>query len=217
MIEIRLCGRPKKNGDPCNNRLQSPAQVACPLHATKTEKELAEGYWKWHWEGHSAGEEAGRRVEQLGVDDEGRVRDERDRRRQEGRAQAGGRGDGHTNETDSALAEDREKRWLKGFDAGFESGRASVRLHTENERRRRQLEDEERARFRDRDGHGQLVVVDRGKALTYRWTGDGDLRVGDRVLVPGNWLHPKAEICTVTAIGSSFTGDLQDIIQRAAQ
>jgi hypothetical protein len=215
MIEIRVCGRPKRDGAPCKNHLQ-PGQVACPRHATVTERALAEGYWKWHREGYRAGEEEGRTVEQLEIDDEGRLSEERDRRRQEARAQSGSLAEDQSSEADVALAEAYDERWQQGFDDGFESGRKSVRLQAEYERRRQALEEEERARFRERDGRGQLVMVERGKALTYRWTGDGDLRVGDRVLVPGNWLHPNAEVCTVVAIGSSFNGDIQEVIRRAS-
>jgi len=134
-----------------------------------------------------------------------------------GRDRVGGpRGDSAP-EINRILTEHYEIRWRAGFDDGFEAGRASVKLALEHETRVKAREEQERARFHERDDYGQLVVVSRGKDLTYRWCGDGDLSVGNRVLVPGNWLHPTPEICTVTAIGSSFEGDIQSVIGRVAE
>lgn len=214
MIELGSCGRPRKNGEPCRNRLQS-GQLACPLHATQIEKALAEGHWSWYREGYREGEDAGRSAERSGIDDERRTREERDLHRQGARGRSRGPGDEPTGAT-KALSESYDARWHQGFGDGFEGGRAAERRQIEYESRREEREKEEAARFRERDVRGQLVVVDRGKALTYRWTGDGDLRAGDLVLVPGNWLDPQARTCQVTAIGSSYEGEIHDIIRRVA-
>jgi hypothetical protein len=63
---------------------------------------------------------------------------------------------------------------------------------------------------------GVLVVVD-GR-LTYRWAGE-PLKVGDQVLLPGNWL---SEVKyghgpfpgTVTALGSSYQGELSCVLRK---
>jgi hypothetical protein len=61
----------------------------------------------------------------------------------------------------------------------------------------------------------QVVVVD---GYTYRWGGE-PLKVGDRVLLPANWLsevkHGKGPFPgTVTAMGSSYDGEMSAIIRK---
>jgi len=59
----------------------------------------------------------------------------------------------------------------------------------------------------------QIVVCDR--KLTYYWSGQPDLQVGEGVLRPGNWVTDyKPFPMTVTAIGSDYTGALVGILGR---
>lgn len=67
-------------------------------------------------------------------------------------------------------------------------------------------------RFRLRDSRGQLVVVDR--QLTYRWVGQGDLRVGDVVTVPPTYWQATPRSAVVTSLGSDYDGDLVDIAHK---
>lgn len=61
-------------------------------------------------------------------------------------------------------------------------------------------------------------VVDVG-GYAYRWRGKTPLKAGDRVLLPENWLSkikngPGAIEGVVTALGTTYRGDLQTIIRR---
>lgn len=123
----------------------------------------------------------------------------------------------HADETDIAVRDAFLRGWGQGWTAGCESGRSSAKMDEEFRLAREQREADERARFRERDQFGQLVVVDNdtGKALTYRWVGEKDLEIGEMVVVPPNWLVQRSRICAVIAIGSSYDGELQNILRRA--
>ena len=61
----------------------------------------------------------------------------------------------------------------------------------------------------------QIVEVD---GYAYRWAGE-PLGVGDRVILPANWLsevkHGKGPFPgTVTAIGSSYDGEMSAIVRK---
>jgi len=64
----------------------------------------------------------------------------------------------------------------------------------------------------------QLVQVDRG--YTYQWLhADDPLEVGDRVLLPANWLSeikhgPGPFPATVLKLGSDYAGPVSTIIKR---
>lgn len=64
-------------------------------------------------------------------------------------------------------------------------------------------------RTMDEEGR-QIVQV--GK-LAYTWSGKRPLRVGDVVEVPGNWLFKGRRTEPVTNLGTTYDGDLQDILR----
>lgn len=86
-------------------------------------------------------------------------------------------------------------------------------------RRLEHLEARERESFRvATDDEEQIVVVDSG--YSYRWGGE-PLKIGDRVMLPANWLSeikngPGPFPGTVTAIGSSYQGELSAIVRKIA-
>lgn len=55
-LGYRVCGSPKKNGEPCQQRLYGPADVSCKQHATDSDEAVADAYRR----GHSDGWELGR-------------------------------------------------------------------------------------------------------------------------------------------------------------
>lgn len=66
-------------------------------------------------------------------------------------------------------------------------------------------------------GNDQIVEVDGRYA--YRWPGDPELKVGDRVLLPENWASvfkhgPGPFSGTVTALGTTYRGELSQIMRR---
>jgi len=74
------------------------------------------------------------------------------------------------------------------------------------------------ANLRLTDNGRQVVEVD---GYAYTWSGAEPLEVGDRVLLPGNWLSslksgPGPFSGTVSQIGTSYTGTLSQIIRREA-
>jgi hypothetical protein len=149
----RTCGRPTRSGKPCRVRIYGRA-VACSLHITEHEREIAEAYQRGYREGRESSDAASRsNVERL----EGRVRE------------------------------------------------LEQRL-------------DEASRLFEIDGD-QIVQV--GK-LTYRWRGPEPLAVGDRVLLPENWLSrmkdgPGPYEGVVTELGSSYRGELSFIVRRLGQ
>lgn len=55
-LGFRVCASPKKNGEPCQQRLYHPANVSCKTHATESDEAVADAYRR----GHSDGWELGR-------------------------------------------------------------------------------------------------------------------------------------------------------------
>ncbi|MFF7993421.1 hypothetical protein ACFZDG_26970 [Kitasatospora xanthocidica] len=85
------------------------------------------------------------------------------------------------------------------------------------ERKVKKLEeqlDAQKRRFEDCGA--QAVTVD---GYGYRWTGPGRLEVGDRVLLPENYVSalrhgPGPFPGTVTALGTTYSGALSTIVSR---
>lgn len=117
--------------------------------------------------------------------------------------------------------------WREGYFAGATEAReqaardrefwiAEGRRQQRSEADRRRAEAEREKNFKTTTSRGeQIVQVDR---YAYRWGGE-PLKVGDRVLLPANWLsevkHGKGPFPgTVTAIGSSYDGDMSAIIRK---
>jgi hypothetical protein len=63
----------------------------------------------------------------------------------------------------------------------------------------------------------QIVSVGR---YAYRWKGTPPLEVGDRVVLPENWFSRKKDgpgdwVGVVTELGSSYTGSIASVVDRA--
>lgn len=56
----------------------------------------------------------------------------------------------------------------------------------------------------------QFVTVGR---YAYRWTGTTRIKVGDRVLLPGNYVRPEPFEGVVTELGSDYDGTHADILK----
>ena len=66
-------------------------------------------------------------------------------------------------------------------------------------------------------GGDQVVSVGR---YAYRWRGVPPLEVGERVLLPENWLSRKKDgpgdwVGVVSALGTAYTGTLAFVVDRA--
>lgn len=125
----------------------------------------------------------------------------------------------HATEQDRMVAEAHQRGYREGFDAGRDSGASSSRLKIEwLERRIQGLEQklDEATRIYEVDGH---QVVDVG-GYAYRWRGDSPLEVGDRVLLPENYVSrmqsgPGSTVGAVTQLGTTYRGTLSFITGRA--
>ncbi|QHC16580.1 hypothetical protein GR131_14555 [Streptomyces sp. GF20] len=117
------------------------------------------------------------------------------------------------------MAESRRKGWNEGYEAGRESGASSSKSRIAHlEKRVEELEEQLDAERRVYEVDG-FQVVQVGK-YTYRWRGSDLLRVGDRVLLPENWLSkvkegPGHTVGVVTRLGTTYRGSLTDILGRA--
>jgi hypothetical protein len=63
-----------------------------------------------------------------------------------------------------------------------------------------------------------VVEMPSGKRLSYRWTGDADLKVGDEVITPAPWWSSRPGypvVAKVVALDSDYTGSLVTIDRRA--
>ncbi|MGW6214879.1 hypothetical protein [Streptomyces sp. NPDC055109] len=122
---------------------------------------------------------------------------------------------------------DHENALLDAYRQGLAAGRAEAAQYeqrasaariAELERQVRTLGErlDSQTRRYEVDGH-QAVTVD---GYGYRWTGPGALEVGDRVLLPANYvsamrLGPGPFPGTVTELGTTYTGQLSTIVSRA--
>lgn len=69
--------------------------------------------------------------------------------------------------------------------------------------------------------HGDQVVEVNGR-YAYRWNGSTPLQIGERVVLPANWLSGTIRDSgpfegTVTGLGTTYQGQLSRIIRRAQQ
>ena len=125
----------------------------------------------------------------------------------------------HATEQDKAVAEAHRRGWSEGYEAGCESGASSSKSHIAYlEKRVKDLEEQldGARRVYEVDGY-QVVQV--GK-YSYRWRGGDPLEVGDRVLLPENWVSklkdgPGSTVGVVTKLGTTYRGSLSDIVGRA--
>ncbi|MFI6782832.1 hypothetical protein [Micromonospora sp. NPDC050276] len=125
----------------------------------------------------------------------------------------------HATEQNRAVAEAHRRGNSEGFRQGWEMGSSSAKSTIERlEQRVRELEQrlDDAQRYFDMDGD-QVVEVD---GYAYRWSGSRPLAVGDRVVLPQNWLSsmrngPGTFEGVVTKIGATYRGELSRIVRRA--
>lgn len=127
----------------------------------------------------------------------------------------------HTTLEEQALVDAYESGYRKGREEGCKSGQEVAALSTENlERQIARLEaklDEATRRFRIDD----LQAVTVG-GYAYLWSGQPDLKVGDRVLLPENYVSrlkdgPGPIEGVVTELGSTYDGAHSRILRRIGQ
>lgn len=123
---------------------------------------------------------------------------------------------------------DHEKALVEAYQTGLETGRKQEREWQQRAEASQveHLEKQIRTLRDELDAQNRRFEVDGGQAVTvggygYRWCGPGTLEVGDRVLLPENYvsaLHhgPGSFPGTVTELGTTYTGTLRRIISRAA-
>ncbi|MCX5215570.1 hypothetical protein OG689_41180 [Kitasatospora sp. NBC_00240] len=105
-----------------------------------------------------------------------------------------------------------------GYAQGRQSADSSAKVHTENlERRVKALEEQLDAQLRRFEDRGAQAVTVNGYG--YRWTGPSRLEVGDRVLLPENYVSalrhgPGPHPGTVTELGTTYSGALSMIVSR---
>lgn len=125
----------------------------------------------------------------------------------------------HATDQDRAVAEAYGRGRREGYESGSKSGASSAKLTIEwLERRVKELEQQldDATRIHEVDGD-QVVQVGR---YAYRWGGAEPLEVGDRVLLPENYVSrmkdgPGPTLGVVTALGTTYRGDLDSVVRRA--
>ncbi|MER5568778.1 hypothetical protein ABT083_21545 [Streptomyces goshikiensis] len=125
----------------------------------------------------------------------------------------------HATEQDKAVAEAHRRGWSDGYRLGSESSASLSKSRIERlEQRVKELEEQldSNRRVYQVGGH-QVVEVGR---YTYRWRGNKPLAVGDRVLLPENYVSrmkdgPGPTAGVVTKLGTTCRGPLSDIVERA--
>ncbi|MFE0794361.1 hypothetical protein [Streptomyces mutabilis] len=126
----------------------------------------------------------------------------------------------HATEQDKAVAKAHQRGWSEGYKSGSESSASLSRSRIERlEQRIKELEaqlDDSR-RVYEIDGH---QVVDVG-GYAYRWRGSTPLEVGDRVLLPENYVSrmkngPGPTLGVVSKLGTTYCGPLSDIVRRVS-
>lgn len=125
----------------------------------------------------------------------------------------------HAGEQDRALAEAHRRGYREGLRDGRtraeEGGKYTIQ-RLENQVQTLQERLDAATRVYEIDGD-QVVEVGR---YAYRWHGDPPLEVGERVLLPENWLSgikhgPGPHEAVVTGLGTTYRGELSRIVGRA--
>lgn len=99
--------------------------------------------------------------------------------------------------------------------AAAETAREQERSYTEGLVRARVQQELQKARreasMRTRDHRGNQIV--RVGEYAYTWDGDVPLKVGDTVMIPGNWLYKQPQQVEITGLGTDYTGPLSAIVR----
>jgi hypothetical protein len=125
----------------------------------------------------------------------------------------------HATQHDHELAQTYQRGYREGFDRGREIQSGGAKLQVEHlERRVRELEQllDDATRIYEIGGD---QVVEVGK-YAYRWRGEPSLKVGERVLLPENWVSrlkdgPGTALGVVTKLGTTYLGEMSLIVGRA--
>jgi hypothetical protein len=124
----------------------------------------------------------------------------------------------HATEQDRAVAAAYQRGWSEGFRQGSTSGSSVAQTKIEwLERRVADLEQQlDGAQRYFEIGGDQVVEVGR---YAYRWHGRPPLVVGERVVLPGNWVSalksgPGTFEDVVTKLGATYRGELAYIVKR---
>ncbi|TGN74990.1 hypothetical protein E5083_21925 [Streptomyces bauhiniae] len=124
----------------------------------------------------------------------------------------------HATEQDKAVTEAHRRGWREGHETGWKSSaRSSASRIEQLERRVHELEEQLDGAKRVYEVGGHQVVDVGGYA--YRWRGGDLLEVGDRVLLPENYVSrlrngPGPTVGVVSQLGTTYRGPLADIVSR---
>lgn len=120
----------------------------------------------------------------------------------------------HATDNDRALIEVLDRVWADAHRYGEIVGQRVGSRMGRNQAVAEQVAAAQSGQVRDRDDRGrQLVIVD-GR-YTYHWAdphGNGDLAVGDTVLLPANQVQPTQHDGVVTALGSNYDGPTKAVL-----
>lgn len=127
----------------------------------------------------------------------------------------------HATDQDRALTAAYQRGWSEGYHQGSTSGSSLAQTRIEwLERKVHDLEQQvdDTQRYYEIDGD-QVVEVGR---YAYRWRGSPPLMVGDRVVLPENWVSalrsgPGTFDDVVTKLGATYRGELAHIVRRAGE
>jgi hypothetical protein len=124
----------------------------------------------------------------------------------------------HATSEDQAYAQgwsDGEAVGRQGWQDAKEAAKNELRMEIEHQIRQEKAVEEEQRNFRTEIGGKQVVSVDIGgsRLLAYTWSGE-PLAVGDRVLLPANWLYASPFEGKVVKVGSSYQGAMVGVLRK---
>ncbi len=117
----------------------------------------------------------------------------------------------HATEQDKEIFKWGQEQWDEGYKIGEKTGRNAVKSEMEQAKRKAEYEVKEKENFRLRDLNGRQLVCC-GKYSYSVPINQPDLKVGNVVRLPANWLVNHQTTAEITALGSSYTGDIFSIV-----